>query len=239
MIKLNAMKTKLWYLKNLDMFSHLRDEEMRRVIEKTSSMKEFKRGDVLYLQGTSDRNIYILKKGTVKINKSSQDGRVITLDILKGGALFGELGAIENADRDETAEVIEDCLVCVMTKAHFNELLKMVPGLSMRLNKIIGLRRRKIENKLLDLLYSSVEERLAKTIINLLDDFGIPDGESYKLKVKLTHQDLSELIASTRETTTATINSLKKDGLIDYEGKYIRIIDKEKLERIYNSADFS
>lgn len=75
MIKLHAVKTKLWYLKNLDMFSHLRDEEMHHVIEKTSSMKEFKKGDILYLQGTSDRNIYILKKGAVKINKSSSVGR--------------------------------------------------------------------------------------------------------------------------------------------------------------------
>jgi CRP-like cAMP-binding protein len=188
-------------------------------IEKTSSMKEFKRGEILYLQGTSDKNIYILKKGAVKINKLSPEGRVITLDILKGGTLFGELGAIENADRDETAEVIEDCLICIMTKANFDEMLKMVPGLSIRLNKIIGLRRRKIENK------------------HMLDDFGIPDGSAYILKVKLTHQDLSELIASTRETTTATLNSLKKDGLIDYEGKYIRIIDKEKLESIYTRTD--
>ena len=57
--------------------------------------------------------------------------------------------------------------------------------------------------------------------------------------MKLTHQDLPELIASTRETTTATLNSLKKTGLIDYEGKYIRIIDKEKLEAIYSLSDSS
>jgi CRP/FNR family cyclic AMP-dependent transcriptional regulator len=181
----------------------------------------------------------MLKKGAVKINKLSPEGRVITLDILKGGTLLGELGAIENADRDETAEVIDDCLICIMSKANFDEMLKMVPGLSIRLNKIIGFRRRKIENKLLDLLYSSVEERLAKTLIHLLDDFGIPDGDAYILKVKLTHQDLSELIASTRETTTTTLNSLKKAGLIDYEGKYIRIIDKEKLEAIYSLSDSS
>lgn len=233
-LKLNIMTTKLWYLKNLDMFSHLRDEEMSHVIEKTSAMKEIKRGDVLYLQGTSDRDIYILKKGAVKINKLSADGKVITLDILKGGTLFGELGAIDDTDRDETAEVIEDGLICIMRKQNFAELLKMVPGLAIRLNKIIGLRRRKIENKLIDLLYCTVEERLAKTLINLLDDFGVPDGDSYILKIKLTHQDLSELIASTRETTTLTLNSLKKDGLIDYEGKYIRVIDKDRLEAIYS-----
>jgi CRP-like cAMP-binding protein len=166
----------------------------------------------------------------------SPEGRVITLDILKGGTLLGELGAIEESERDETAEVIEDGLICIMSKAHFDEMLKIVPGLSIRLNKIIGLRRRKIENKLLDLLYSTVEERLAKTLINLLDDFGIPEDNSYILKIKLTHQDLSELIASTRETTTATLSHMKKEGLIDYEGKYIRIVDKDRLEALGNRS---
>jgi CRP-like cAMP-binding protein len=143
---------------------------------------------------------------------------------------------MDESDRDETAEVIEDGLLCIMTKSHFDELLKLVPGLSIRLNKIIGLRRRKIENKLLDLLFSTVEERLAKTLTNLLDDFGIPDDSSYILKIKLTHQDLSELIASTRETTTTTLNNFKRDGLIDYEGKYIRILDKERLEALGNHS---
>jgi CRP-like cAMP-binding protein len=195
-------------------------------------MREIKRGEILYLQGASDKNIYILKKGAVKINKLSPEGRIITLDILKGGTLFGELGAIEDSERDETAEVIADGLICIMSKNNFDEMLKIVPGLSIRLNKIIGLRRWKIENKLLDLLYNTVEERLAKTITNLLDDFGVPDGDTYILKIKLTHQDWSELIASTRETTTATLNNLKKQGVIDYEGKYIRILDKEKLESL-------
>ncbi len=232
MLKLDGMKTKLWYLKNLDMFSHMRDKEMHNVIQKTSSMKEIKRGEILYLQGSSDKSIYILKKGAVKINKLSPDGKVITLDIFKGGTLFGEMGAVEETDRDETAEVVEDGLICIMSKANFEEMLKMAPGLSIRLNKIIGFRRKKIENKLLDLLFSSVEERLAKMLVNLLDDFGVTDNNSYILKIKLTHQDLSELIASTRETTTATLGIFKKQGIIDYEGKYIRVLDINRLNEL-------
>jgi len=226
------MKTKLWYLKNLDIFSQIRDEEMKDVMEKTSQMQEIKKGEALYLQGSSDKKIYILKKGAVKINKLSPEGRALTIDILKGGTIFGELGAIEESDRDESAEVIEDAVICSMKKSSFDEMLKVVPGLSIQLNKIIGLRRRKIENKLLDLLYSTVEERIAKTLINLLDDFGIPDSDGYILKLRLTHQDLSELIASTRETTTATINSMMKAGLIGYEGRYIRIVDNDRIARI-------
>lgn len=79
-------RTKLWYLKNLDIFSHFRDEEYR-MLEKYSQMKEVRKGDMLYLQGSSDKNIYILKKGAVKITKLTPQGKEIILDICKGGVL--------------------------------------------------------------------------------------------------------------------------------------------------------
>jgi CRP-like cAMP-binding protein len=223
------MKNKLWYLKNLDLFSPLRNEELHDIIEKTSSMTEIKRGETLYHQGFSNDNIYILKKGTVKISKVTAEGKTLVLDIFKGVTLFGELSTKGEVERDETAEVVEDGVICYMSKADFEAILKNRPEISIQLNKLIGSRKSKIENKLLDLLYRSVKERLAKTLLNLINDFGMQDVNSYLLKVKLTHEDFSELIASTRETTTATLNKFKKDGLIDYEGKYIKIIDKERL----------
>ncbi len=224
-------KTKIWYLKNIDIFSHLRDEEYK-IIDENSTIREIKKGDNLYLQGTSDRNVYFLKKGAVKITKLTPQGKIIILDIVKGGTLFGEMGLVESHERDETAEVIENGLMCTMSRENFDKLLKIVPGLSVRITKMMGLRRWKIENKLLDLLYSNVEQRLARTILNLLDDFGTPQNGGFLIKIKLTHQDIADLIASTRETVTATLNRLKGEDIIDNEGKYIIVKDTNKLKRI-------
>ncbi len=224
-------RTKLWYLKNLDIFSHLRDEEYR-MLDKYSQMKEVRKGDMLYLQGSSDKNIYILKKGAVKITKLTPQGKEIILDICKGGTIFGEMAYMESIERDESAEVIEDGLICVMKKEDFDRMLQMVPGLSIRLTKMIGLRRWKIENKILDLLYSTVEQRLARTLLNLLDDFGLPHEKGYLIKLKLKHSDYADLIASTRETVTATLNKMKRDGLIDVEGKYIVVSSIEGLRKV-------
>jgi CRP-like cAMP-binding protein len=224
-------RTKLWYLKNLDMFSHLRDEE-HKMIDKYSSMREVKKGEILYLQGSSDKNIYILKKGAVKITKLTPHGKELILDIIKGGTILGEMTVVEPHERDESAVVIEDGLICTMKKEDFARLLQMVPGLSIKTTKMIGLRRWKIENKLLDLLYSTVEERLAKTFLNLLDDFGIPHDGGFMIKVKLTHKDYADLIGSTRETVTATLNKLKNDNLLDFEGKYIVIKSMEKISSL-------
>jgi CRP/FNR family cyclic AMP-dependent transcriptional regulator len=97
---------------------------------------------------------------------------------------------------------------------------------------MIGLKRWKIENKLLDLLYRTVEQRLARTFLNLLDDFGVPHGSGYLLQIKLTHKDFADLIASTRETVTTTLGKMRADGLIDFEDKYIVIRSQERLSAL-------
>jgi CRP/FNR family cyclic AMP-dependent transcriptional regulator len=116
-----------------------------------------------------------------------------------------------------------------MKKDDFERLIQMVPGLSVRMTKMIGLKRWKIENKLLDLLYRTVEQRLAKTFLNLLEDFGVPHRNGYLLQIKLTHKDYADLIASTRETVTTTLNKMKNEGLIEFEDKYIVIKAQDKL----------
>ena len=221
-------RTKLWYLKNLDLFSHMRDEEYK-LLDRYSSMREVKRGEVLYLQGATDKGFYILKKGAVKITKLTPQGNELILDIFSGGTVFGEMMVLEPRERDESAVVVEDGLICILKKEDFDRLVQMVPGLAVRMNKMIGLKRWKIENRLINLLYRTVEQRLARTFLNLLDDFGVPRDGGYLLKIKLTHKDYADLVASTRETVTATLNKMKHEGLIDFEGKYIVIKSQDKI----------
>jgi len=128
--------------------------------------------------------------------------------------------------------VVEDGLLCELSRPDFDQMQKMIPGLSTRLTKMIGFRRWKLENKLIDLLYGSVEQRLAKTIGNLLDDFAVPHADGYLLKVKLTHQDFADLIASTRETVTGTITKLKNDGVLEVEGRYLVIRSLDRLRQL-------
>jgi len=233
-VPMSSERTKLWYLKNLDVFSHLREEE-HRMIHEYSNMREVKKGEILYLQGSSDHKLYMLKKGMVKITKLSPQGRELILDIIQGGSIFGELNMVEPGDRDESAQVIEDGLICDMKKKDFDRLLELVPGLSLKVTKMMGLRRWKLENKLLDMLYSTVEHRLAKTILNLLEDFGVPHEDGVLLKIKLTHKDFADLVASTRETVTLTLNSLKKEGYLESEGRYVVVPSLARLNSLVHT----
>lgn len=80
--------------------------------------------------------------------------------------------------------------------------------------------------------YRLGKQRLAKTLVNLLDDFGLPRCEGYLIKIKLMHNDYADLIASTRETVTATFNKLKMAGIIDFDKKYVVVKAIEKLKGI-------
>lgn len=223
------MPTKLWYLMDMDIFKGLRDDEYA-IIDRDSAFKTIKRKEIMNLFGTTNKYIYFLKKGIIKIMRPATDGRALTLDILKPGTLFGELGwVLDDHEDDEIAEALEDSLLCVMRRENFDKLIAIVPSLSRKVTKIIGLRRRKIENRLRDLLYSTVAERLAKTLLRLSEEFGVQDGSKILLNIRLTHNDLSELIASTRETVTATLNTFREKGIIDYKDKYVCILDIDRL----------
>jgi CRP-like cAMP-binding protein len=214
--------TKFWYLRNTGLFRGLSDEEVR-MIDRYSFMQQIRRGQAIYLQGTPARNVYILKKGVVKINRLTSQGKEIILDIIKKGSIFGDMALAEPDEMNESAEAIEDGVICGLNGEDFERLIQKMPTLSKRVTRMIGSRRYRVENKLVDLLFRTVEQRFAKTLLSLVDDFGIPHDDGFLLKIRLTHKDYAALIASTRETVTATVNSLKSRGLIGIEDKYLII----------------
>ncbi len=210
--------TKFWYLKNI--FGALSDEELR-LVDQYCTVRKIKKGETLYLEGTADKHVYLLKEGAVKIAKMTPQGKEIILDIFGEGSLFGECPFAESYDRDESATVLHDGLMAVMRTEDIGALAQKIPALSIYITRMIGFRRIKIENKLMDLLFKTVEQRLAKMLLNLINDFGITYNGGYLLKIKLTHKDFAALIASTRETVSATFGKLKSQGLIDFDRKYV------------------
>ncbi len=223
--------TKVWYLRNTGIFRGLSDEDVR-MIDRHSLMQQIRRGQPIYLQGAPANNVYILKKGVVKINRLTSQGREITLDIIREGSIFGEMSLADPAEMNESAEAIEDGVICAMKKEDMERFIQKIPILSVRVSQMMGFRRYSIENKLVDLLFRTVEQRFAKTLMSLVDDFGIPHVDGILLNIRLTHKDFAALIASTRETVTATVNNLKHKGVIGIEDKYLVIKSLDGIRAI-------
>lgn len=222
---------KLWYLSKCNLFKGMTSQEMD-MVHKMTTMKSFQKKESIYLMGQPGKSVYILKKGVVKVSKILPDGRELVMGLLKPGEIFGELEAVNEEDRQTQAEAHEDVMICVMNREDFLKVMQSKPELGIRLSKIIGFRRRVIENKLENLVFKTPPQKLASLILDLSEQFGKKDSKGVLIDLALTHQDIANLTAASRTTVTETLQSFKDQGLIDIQGKKILVLKPSALKNI-------
>lgn len=198
-------------------------------VERMTVMTETLKFQPIYLPGDQADKIYLLKKGKVKISRISEEGKLLTLAILGPGDFFGEMALLDSEIpnenyRDEIAEAIEDTYLCMIDKASFEMILQSKPKLNLKVTKLIGFRLRTIENQMENLLFRDSVGRLEFLLVKLAKDFGIPHPEGVLIDIKLSHQDLGNLINSTRQTVSETITRFKQEGKIKVLGKKILLL---------------
>jgi len=223
--------TKLWYLRNLDMFNLLSEQDQALITAHTRLI-ELKKRSVLYFEGSEDDSLYLLKAGALKVTRQAPKGNEIILDILGPGSILGEIADNGRSVRDETAIAVEDSAVCSITRADFTRVIRELPGFPGMAKRFKGPSGCDIENKLMELLYLTVEQRLAVTLLKLLKDFGAPHEEGRIIDLNLTHSDYADLIASTRETVSAVLGKLRKAGAISYSGRKIVVLSEDALREL-------
>ncbi len=227
----SSSTNKLWYLKHIRLFDGISPSEMQEM-EKITRMEEVKKRQPLYLPGDPSSNVYLLKKGRVKIANSAPSGKEVTFDILEPGEVFGELEVLEDAPRSTSAETLDDTLICVIPRKDFDQYLAMHPNVTVKLTKLIGLRLRKIQSRVEDLVFRDVPARLAHLLVELSKSDGVKEGNGIRLKAKLTHQEMANLIGCSRETVSSTLGQFRDDGLVRLDGRTITILNEKGLSRL-------
>lgn len=222
---------KLWFLKHIRLFDGMSPSEMQEM-EKITRMEEVKKRQPLYLTGDPSSNVYLLKKGRVKIANTASSGKEVTFDILEAGEVFGELDVLEDAPRSTSAEALDDALICVIPRKDFDQYLAMHPTVMFKLTKLIGLRLKKIQSRVEDLVFRDVPARLAHLLSELGKTEGAADAQGIRLKVRLTHQEMANLIGCSRETVSTIMGQFRDQGLIQMDGRTITILNEKGLSRL-------
>ncbi len=221
----------LWYLKKIPLFQDLGPEAMTRLAE-TVQIAEIRRRQVIYLPGDPGRTVYFVNGGRVKISKVTRDGKELTLAYRGPGELFGEIALVEGGPREEMAEAMENALLTEMERGDFERLIQTQPLLGLRLARLLTQRRRDIENKIENLVFKDVNSKLAELLIRLATEFGVDDARGTLVALKITHQEMANLIGSTRETVSLTLSQFKRKGLIRTDGRKVIIADREGLKAL-------
>jgi CRP/FNR family transcriptional regulator, cyclic AMP receptor protein len=227
-----ATNTKLWYLENFNLLKELPMEELAK-IEKMTSMRTIKKDEFIYFPDAPSTSVFFLKKGRVKILGYSDEGKEIIKKILWPGDIFGELGLIDEEKRSDFSQAMDDdVLICAMDK---NDMMKMMgtnDKLNIKVMKLIGLRLRKMERRVMSLVGKSARTRLIEFICDMAEERGKKVGDEILVKHRLTHQDIANLNAISRQKTTSILNDLREENLINFDRNSILVRDLSKLKEI-------
>jgi CRP/FNR family transcriptional regulator, cyclic AMP receptor protein len=221
----------LWYLRKVPLLQELPVDVLSKLAEKVE-LREIRRRQVIYLPGDPGVAVYLVNGGRVKVSKVTRDGKELTLSYRVPGEIFGETCLIDGEPREEMAEAMENALVTEIERGMYDELLRTQASLGYRMTKILAQRRREIEAKIENLVFKDVNAKLAELLLRFADEYGVEDARGTLVALKITHQEMANLIGSTRETVSLTLAQFKKRGLIQSEGRKVIISDREGLKAL-------
>jgi CRP/FNR family cyclic AMP-dependent transcriptional regulator len=222
-------ETKLTYLSNIDIFQDLSPNELAEM-DRQLTMSSCEPGRIFYMPEDSGEVMFLLKKGRVQLYRISRNGKKLVVATLGPGAIFGEMSMVGQGMHNTFAESVDECLLCVMSRADVERLMREKPMVAFRFVEALGNRVTQLESRLEEIAFKSIPSRLASLLLRLEAEQGSSDRVS-----GYTHQDLGEMLGTYRETITQTLNDFKADGLVSISRKLIQILDRDSLEELAES----
>ncbi|MDP7477258.1 MAG: Crp/Fnr family transcriptional regulator [Candidatus Peribacteraceae bacterium] len=214
----------LWYLKNVELFKGLSEQDMMMIMEgilhQNLESKQF-----LYTPEDSVENVYILKEGEVTLYKSV-DGKKIILDVLKPGAVFGNISFDAESGESHFAEITQKAYICTLPKNFFLQVLQKRPDIALQALKVLSKRVSQYEMQIRTLSALQARDRILATIhlINTKEEESILPP-ILRSATKITHEKLGNMTGLTRETVTKQLSDLEKDEMISIEKKHIQLTE--------------
>jgi CRP/FNR family transcriptional regulator len=210
----------------MTIFKGLTREELDRVVG-IMGMREFKRNEVIFLEGDAGDCFYLVLTGEVRIFKLSPDGREKTLALIGEGDFFGEMALIDSKARSASAGALTKAKLAVLHRDHFNALIYEHPEIALKMIVQLAERLRRANQQIESLAFQDVRERLIQFILQYAT---LAEDGSCVVARKVTHQEIANLIGSSRESVTRMLGQLQDEGYITFDGKIIVIQDRERLE---------
>jgi CRP/FNR family transcriptional regulator len=224
------MKTapKLFSLRQSEIFDSFNAVEVGRLLGILEE-QELPKHHVLFSPGAPSEAIYFIEKGRVRLTRLSPEGKTVILALLGPGDLIGE-AAWETGEHDSYAETLEDSRIYQIGREAFQTFIKENPEFGLRLIQIIGGRLKQAQARIEDLVFRQVPSRVARLLLTLAESHGKVTPKGIRVEFPLTHQEIADLVGSSRVTVTQILNRFRTSHWIDIESKRVTIHDLNALE---------
>ena len=216
----------------VELFQGISETEAQRV-ERLCTERKYRKGATIFSKGDPSNALFIVKSGKVRILSVSDKGTETIVHILKEGAIFGEL-LLSEEHRAFTAVAGTDALVTVLPKGSLVELLTAIPTVSKNFVQLLSKRLAKVELEHGDFGHTWSYNRLKKVLLRLCEEHGKETPKGTLIPLRLTHEDLANLIGTTRETVTTQMIRFRRMGLVKRQDRFI-VVNKPRLEEFGRS----
>ncbi|WP_243385268.1 Crp/Fnr family transcriptional regulator [Bacillus kexueae] len=204
---------KLFLLSQISLFDELPMEDIK-IIDELSEMKPVKKGTTILSPDKPMKALFLLKEGQVRLYRMNQNGKQFTVDILVDGNIFGETSTLSLTDDQIYAEAMTDSYLCLLSKADFEEFIEKNPKIALKFINILSTRLKEVYSLSEKIALGDVKNRILYLLLKLSEKTGRRKKEWQTIEMRITHQDIANMIGSTRETTSAVMSQLKKEGYI-------------------------
>lgn len=205
------------------------DEEMP-VLDHTTTAARYARGQrILTPDGPPDQ-IHFILSGLVRVYRMTSGGKRLTLDVYGEGALLGHSGLVgQSQSTGSFAEAIDETLIWTMSHHDLSHLIERKPIVSIHIISQLSRRLGSAERKLEVMAFHRVQMRLADRLLDLARQFGLPSERGTVIHMRLSHEELADMIGSTRETVTHALGGLRRLGLVETAHQTVTIRQVERL----------
>lgn len=193
----------------------------------------YPKGSLLFVEGEQPRGIFILCSGRAKLTTSSSEGKVLIVKIAEPGEVLGASATILGKPYEVSAETIEPAQLNFIKRDDFLKFLNAHADACMHTAQQLSEKYHSAQREIRSLgLSQTTGEKLAKLLLDWCDRGGEPTSKGIRLKVLLTHEEIAQMIGTTRETVTRLLSDFKRRKLIDVKGSTVNVLSRDDLAKM-------
>ncbi|NCT16686.1 MAG: transcriptional regulator [Flavobacteriaceae bacterium CG_4_8_14_3_um_filter_34_10] len=202
--------------------------DLKNFVDDHGKEFHFKKGEIIFQQGKNSNYIFLLKKGIVKTHKIDENGKELTTSLLKEDDLFGYASLLQNITYQESATAVENCDLAGIIKEELKNVLQKNHKVTLELFELLSDNLSEMKEQLLQMAYGSVRKKTAATILQFAEKMN-PKKQD---QIKISRNDLASVAGIATESLIRTLSHFNKEGLIEINGRNIKILDLASLKQI-------
>ncbi len=217
--------------RNVPLFSSMGDSDLE-AINRVSFVKRFPKDNLIFMADEEGDTLFIIIRGKVKVTQFSESGKEVIFSMLGEGDFFGDMSLLDGRPRSASVVTAEESELLLLRRQDFHRLIETNPAIALTLLKEITGRLRKADERIQSLALLDVSGRVAGILLQLAEEGGrkTPEGGVF-IRTRPTHQELANMVGTTRETVTRILKQMESRNYIAMTGKSITILNLDILRR--------